>query len=167
MVTADFDPKALLPKVVVMRIEMVILARVLTLTFLLAASCLVGSAKDDIINKSQQKKSKAMIDKHLLQRVNAAVSKQLVPKEIEEFVGYKAQLNTTRKYHREILRAERLLEDPEDSTSTVPKHPELLMAKDVVFWLRPIRYKGWYKFVGVYWSKNGKPRIFKGIRVSF
>jgi len=96
-------------------------------------------------------------DTELVARVTKAATGDITPERVEDAVGERAWINTTRPNDRLALRmADISSDDPAN------RLPSLHAAREVVYWGRPIRSVN-PRIVGIAWPVNGPAEIFFGV----
>jgi len=102
-------------------------------------------------------------DQQLVLRVQRAVVNHVSIQDVEEYVGRKATLNTTREGDRPKLQAVHIAfyDEKNHLDRTIRK------ARHVVYWKRPGTSDfEESKYVGVAWYDTGKPKLFTGLSLS-
>jgi hypothetical protein len=96
-------------------------------------------------------------DRKLVAAVRVAAARDLAPNEAERAVGMKAVLNTSRERDRWVFTRADIVADPD--------HEEALPARDSIrwaaYWVRNVESRN-PKLVGIYWPKEGRPKVFFG-----
>jgi hypothetical protein len=96
-------------------------------------------------------------DTKLVEAVKAAAAKGVAPTDVGAIVGTKSTLNTARDKDRATFSRVDLVEDPDNK----PPLPDRETLRWVAYWVRPVEARN-PKIVGIYWPKEGKPRMFYG-----
>jgi hypothetical protein len=96
-------------------------------------------------------------DSELVDRIRAAAAQAVAPDRVEDSVGERAWINTTRPADRLAVQGAEI--EAEDSAAPVPR---LRAARDVVYWGRPLPGRN-PRIVGIAWHADGSSEVFLGV----
>jgi hypothetical protein len=99
-------------------------------------------------------------DEALIASVLAAIEQQVLPREVERWVGVPATFNTLDLNQRIALRRSAIA--PDDARQSTCSLKELRNAQNVVLWLRPGQHQT-PQCVGIVWSNDEAPKLFFGV----
>jgi hypothetical protein len=97
-------------------------------------------------------------DASLVARVGSAVLRRVKLRRVETVVGIPATLNTAKNGHWELLRRVCIGPDAAKRGSSL----DWKTARDVVYWVRPVRSRN-PRIVGIVWTRDSGSKRFFGI----